>query len=72
MTTTIAQASAIAVSRNAPYWLHQVNRDLPYDDIDAMEKAAISEGLIVTQKSAKMFLVNYKAWVHSCGCVSPV
>lgn len=70
--TTISQAAEIAVSRNAAYWLHQVNRDLPYGDIDAMEAAAKKEGLSVTQKSEKMFLVNNKAWVAVQGNVTPI
>jgi len=69
--TTISQAAHIAFNRHADYWLHQVNRDLPYGDIDAMAEVAKSEGLIVTQKTEKMFLVNYKAWVYAGGNVSP-
>ena len=40
--TTIRQAAYITSNRNAAYWLHQVNRDLPYGDIDAMIAEAVS------------------------------
>lgn len=69
--TTIKQAAYIAKGRNASYWLSQVNRDLPYGDIDAMIKAASDEGMIVTQSDGTRFLVDYKAWVNVYGCVDP-
>lgn len=69
--TTIKQAAHIAKGSHADYWLHQVNRDLPYGDADAMMQAARDEGMIVTQFDGKRFLVDYKAWVNIHGCVSP-
>ena len=70
--TTIAQAAHISSQRNADYWLHQVNRDLPYGDIIGMISAAKAEGLSVTQQNDKMFLVDNKAWVKVGGTVSPI
>jgi hypothetical protein len=70
--TTISQAAHIAASRNADYWLHQVNRNLPYGDINLMVAAARAEGANVTQVSADRFLVNNSAWVKAHGCVSPI
>lgn len=69
--TTISQAARIASSRNAAYWLQQVNRSLPYGDLAAMVTAAESEGALVSQISRDRFLVNQTAWVHAGGCVSP-
>lgn len=70
--TTIAQAAHIASQRNADYWLHQVNRDLPYGDIMGMISSAKAEGLSVTQQNDKMFLVNNKAWVTVHGNIRPI
>ena len=70
--TTITQAVRIAVSRNANYWLQQVNRTLPYGDLPAMINAALAEDALVTQISHDRFLVNYSAWVTSHGSVQPL
>ena len=70
--TTIAQAACIAKSQNTTYWLSQVNRELPYGDIDAMIRAAKKEGATVTQSDGKRFIVNNTAWVSVNGNVSPV
>ena len=70
--TTITQAVRIAISRNSDYWLHQVNRTLPYGNLSAMIDATIAEDALVTQISDDRFLVNHSAWVHIHGCVSPV
>lgn len=70
--TTITQAARIAASRYADYWLHQVNRALPYGDIDAMVAKARAEGSTVTQVTPGRFLINHSAWVSVHGCVSPV
>ena len=70
--TNITQACHIAASRGADYWLQQVNRDLPYGDIDAMVAAARKEGAAVTQISRDRFLVNNTAWVHVHGCISNI
>jgi hypothetical protein len=50
----------------------QVNRNLPYGDINLMVAAARAEGANVTQVSADRFLVNNSAWVKAHGCVSPI
>lgn len=71
MKRTIKQAAHIAKSNNSSYWLHQVNRDLPYGDSQAMMNAARDEGMLVTQFDGKRFLVDYIAWVNIHGCVSP-
>jgi hypothetical protein len=70
--TTITQAVRIATSRNADYWLQQVNRNLPYGNLTAMIDTAIAEGSTVTQISHNRFLVNHSAWVTAHGCVQPL
>lgn len=70
--TTIRQAAYITSNRNAAYWLHQVNRDLPYGDIDAMIAAAEAEGAVVTQISAQRFLVDHNAWMTAWGTAEPI
>jgi hypothetical protein len=70
--TTIRQAIAIAASSNAAYWLRQVNRDLPYGDLDALADAARAEGLAVTQKCGHHFLIANTAWMNAGGTVTPI
>ena len=69
--TTITQASYIAASRGATYWLQQVNTALPYGDLAAMVSAAKAEGASVTQIHSIRFLVNNTAWVSINGCINP-